>query len=82
LSRHEQGDSNVTGGELADAVQSNATAAAVNVSRMIASAHIVLSLPCEGQKRHNSSHEVLENSSVNFGGTICVTRTRRGLQNY
>ena len=45
------GDSNVAGG--AAAMQTNATAAIVNVSRVIASVHIILSLWCGEQKRHN-----------------------------
>jgi hypothetical protein len=43
----------VTGGELAAAMQRNATAAIVNVSRVIVTVHITLSLLCGEQKRHN-----------------------------
>jgi hypothetical protein len=46
LSRHSHGDSNVTGSELAAAMQRNATAAIVNVARVIATVHITLSLLC------------------------------------
>jgi hypothetical protein len=42
------GDSNVTGG--AAVLQRNATATIVNVSRVIATAHITLSLLCGEQK--------------------------------
>jgi hypothetical protein len=44
----------VTGGVVAvAALQRNATAPIVNASRVIASVHITLSLPCGGQKKHN-----------------------------
>src|SRR5438094_10454199 len=49
LSRHSQGDSNVTGG--AAAIQRKAIAATVNSARVIASVHITLSLSCGEQKR-------------------------------
>jgi hypothetical protein len=53
LSRHSHGDSNVTGGEFAAPMQRGATAAIVNVARVIAPVHITLSLPCGEQKRQN-----------------------------
>ena len=45
----------MTGGELAAAMQRNATAAIVGVSRLIASVHITLSLLCGEQKRQNAA---------------------------
>src|SRR5439155_15734772 len=48
------GDSNVTGGDVAAAVQRNASAAIVKVlTRVIAPVHIILSLLCGEQKRRN-----------------------------
>jgi hypothetical protein len=44
----------VTGGELAAAMQRNANAAAVNVSRVIAPVHIILSLLLWREKREES----------------------------
>jgi hypothetical protein len=46
----DHGDSNVTGGDIAAAMQRNATAAMVNVSRVIATVYITLSLPCGERK--------------------------------
>jgi len=54
-SRHSQGDSNVTSGEFAAAMQRNATEAIVNVSRVMAPVQITLSLLCVEQKRQNGA---------------------------
>ena len=48
--RHSQGDSKVTRDDLAAARQRNATAAIMNISRVIAPVDIILSLPCGEQK--------------------------------
>jgi len=54
LSRHEHGDSKVTGGDSAGAVlQRIATAAVMIPARVIAASHIISSLPCGEQKKHN-----------------------------
>jgi hypothetical protein len=54
LSRHSQGDSNVTGGDSDAAVlQTNATAAMVNIfAHVIAPVHITLCLLCEALGNH------------------------------
>jgi hypothetical protein len=54
LSRHSQGDSNVTGGDVAAAaLETNATAAMVNVvAHVIAPVHITLRLLCEALGDH------------------------------
>jgi hypothetical protein len=64
LSRHEQGDSNVTGGDVAAvALERKAIAAMMSVvARVIAPVHITLSLLCGEQKRHNLPREVLGNN--------------------
>jgi hypothetical protein len=49
----------VTGGDVAAAaLQTKAIAAIVNVARVIASVHIILSLLCGEQKRQNAPREV------------------------
>jgi hypothetical protein len=54
LSRHEQGDSKVTGGDSAAAVlKRKVRRPNANSMRIIATVHIILSLPCGEQKRQN-----------------------------
>jgi hypothetical protein len=53
LSRHEHGDSNVTGGVVAAAMQRNAIAASAKIFRVIATVHIILSLSSGEQTGHN-----------------------------
>jgi hypothetical protein len=63
----------VTGGDVAAAVlQRNAMAAIVNASRVIASVHITLSLPCGAQKEQNPAH-------VKDGEVIADNLSKAGL---